>query len=892
MKRIIWPILFAGLFLLLGADQLLAQPVLVDQWGHIGGRRGGAGGANVWKIVTGLPAGSGAIAGDTIPYSQWATIRGGFSPVTANDSEAVVVTGTIEFVGSGPVTWSGLRYGLFRHDSVGTLVDAGTDSARWTGKEADAYGYMFTPQSGTTYIGNIPSGTNASQGVTRGGTWLSTFGGAFGFGGVIQQAPEYAQFSAGTYDWAISVRPLPNGDNEVNFYMIRQGSPAAYWYGGSLIDTSGVTKTFNGVAFGLDPNYVEATSPIREMNLANVQVGLGSRITVPLPPFSPFYVGQWGYLGGRRGGNGGTNYWKVDTAQIVGNAGIHGDAVPKDQWATIRGGFTWPVGATQSKALVITGKIQFVGSGPVTWSGLRYGLFRHDSVGTLIDAGTDTARWSGKESNAYGYMFTPQSGTTYVGNIPSGTNASQGVTRGGSWISTFGGAIGFGGLIQQAPARALFDAGTYDWAISVQPLANGDNEVRFYMVKQGSPTTYWYGGVLTDTTGVSAEYNGVAFGLDNNYDEATSPIRAMKLIDVYVNMVDAATPLQIPKKPWQDYYVDQWGFASTNSIGGWYFTPGTLIGNAGISGAAPNADWAALRGGFVEPVTPEVGEFLQVIGKVQLVGGGFESSGSFRMGMFYSDSAGRVDTTFGGRDSTRWTGIEDHHSGYLIIPQSGSNGTVDWNGTPGTWGGVIDGLWRGTSGTTYVVGSHLPVPGATTDGAGTYDFAMSVGPKSDGSNDVRWILKKAGYYAEGSLIDSHSPSAAKKFNAVLLGLNTNASTTAMNLIDVEVKLGTTPIATDVDESPSSLPTVYALDQNYPNPFNPSTTIEFALPMSSQIRLVVYDLLGRIVANVVEGDFKAGFHKVEFNASHLSSGIYFYRLEAGDFVAVKKLMLLK
>ena len=890
MKRIAWLILFGSLFLLLGVDLVLAQPVLVDQWGHIGGRRGGPDGANVWKVVTGLPAGSGAVHGDTVPHGQWATISGGFDPVTANDTQAVVITGVVEFVGSGPEPWSGLRYGLHRFDSIGVLVDDGTDSARWDGKESDAYGYMFTPQSGTTYSGNIPGGFNASQGITRGGSWISTYGGGLGFGGLIEQIPRRAPFDEGTYDWGISVQPLPNGDNEVRFYMVKQGSPTTYWYGGTLIDTTGVSQTFNGVSFGLDNNYDEDINPIREMNLSNVQVGLGAPLTIPAAPFQAFYVDAWGHIGGRRGGPDGANAWPVDTAQIDGNAGIHGDAVPTAQWATIRGGFWRTVTASESLAIVVTGKIQFVGAGPVTWSGLRYGLFRHDSVGVLVDAGTDSARWGGKESNAYGYMFTPQSGTTYTGNIPGGTLASQGITRGGSWISTYGGALGFGGLISQAPARAQFDEGTYDWAISVQPLSNGDNEVRFYMVKQGTPTTYWYGGVLIDTTGVSQTFNGVAFGLDPNYDEDTSPIRAMKLIDVYVDLVDAATPLDIPEKPWQDYYVDAWGFASKSSISGWEFTP-DIIGNAGISGDAPNTGWAALRGGFFEPVAPKVGDYVRVVGKLQLAGGGFDVSGSLRFGMFYSDSAGIVDTTFGGRDSSVWKGTEHHHSGYLFIPQSGDNAAIDWDGTPGTWGGVMDGLWRSTGGGgTYVLGSDLPAPGSNTGGAGTYDFAIAVGPQADGSNDVHWSLKKAGYSVESSMIDAHVPSATKKFNAILFGLNTNASTTALNVIDVQVQLGSTP--TGVEESPSSLPTYYALNQNYPNPFNPSTTIEFALPVSSKIRLMVYDVLGREVANVVEGDFTAGVHKVQFNASQFSSGVYFYRLEAGDFVAVKKLMLLK
>jgi hypothetical protein len=100
------------------------------------------------------------------------------------------------------------------------------------------------------------------------------------------------------------------------------------------------------------------------------------------------------------------------------------------------------------------------------------------------------------------------------------------------------------------------------------------------------------------------------------------------------------------------------------------------------------------------------------------------------------------------------------------------------------------------------------------------------------------------------------------------------------------------VITGVKNIPSGLPTSYSLSQNYPNPFNPTTTIEFALPKSGNVSLVVYDILGREVTHLVNGELQAGYHKVEFNASSLASGVYFYRIEAGSFVNVKKLMLLK
>jgi endo-1,4-beta-xylanase len=91
---------------------------------------------------------------------------------------------------------------------------------------------------------------------------------------------------------------------------------------------------------------------------------------------------------------------------------------------------------------------------------------------------------------------------------------------------------------------------------------------------------------------------------------------------------------------------------------------------------------------------------------------------------------------------------------------------------------------------------------------------------------------------------------------------------------------------------AELPMVYSLNQNYPNPFNPTTTIEFALPQNSDVKLVVYDILGRAVANLIDDNLAAGYHRINFNASNLATGVYFYRIKAGDFVSVKKLLLLK
>ncbi len=89
-----------------------------------------------------------------------------------------------------------------------------------------------------------------------------------------------------------------------------------------------------------------------------------------------------------------------------------------------------------------------------------------------------------------------------------------------------------------------------------------------------------------------------------------------------------------------------------------------------------------------------------------------------------------------------------------------------------------------------------------------------------------------------------------------------------------------------------LPTVYDLDQNYPNPFNPSTVIRFSLPEGQFTRLAVYNSLGQEVRTLFTGQLAAGVYTETFDAAGLPSGTYFYRIDAGQFSSVKKMMLVK
>ena len=88
------------------------------------------------------------------------------------------------------------------------------------------------------------------------------------------------------------------------------------------------------------------------------------------------------------------------------------------------------------------------------------------------------------------------------------------------------------------------------------------------------------------------------------------------------------------------------------------------------------------------------------------------------------------------------------------------------------------------------------------------------------------------------------------------------------------------------------PAKFELSQNYPNPFNPTTNIRFTLPEAGNVKLAVYNLLGQKIADLVNQNMEAGFHNITFDGSNLTSGIYIYRLEAGNNVMIRKMQLVR
>jgi hypothetical protein len=101
-----------------------------------------------------------------------------------------------------------------------------------------------------------------------------------------------------------------------------------------------------------------------------------------------------------------------------------------------------------------------------------------------------------------------------------------------------------------------------------------------------------------------------------------------------------------------------------------------------------------------------------------------------------------------------------------------------------------------------------------------------------------------------------------------------------------------PISTGIISAGDGMPSEYSLAQNYPNPFNPSTTIRFAIAKDGDVDLILYNILGEKIADLIHQRLAAGTYQVKFDASRYSSGVYFYTLRSGGYTSSRKMLLVK
>jgi hypothetical protein len=285
-------------------------------------------------------------------------------------------------------------------------------------------------------------------------------------------------------------------------------------------------------------------------------------------------------------------------------------------------------------------------------------------------------------------------------------------------------------------------------------------------------------------------------------------------------------------------------------------------------------------------------------------------------------------STCNGTSWTRWTAVDSGLTSNkvlaLVVTPNGTDGSNIFTGTEG--GGVFLSTNNGTywiavnsgladtnvnalavSGTNLFAGTHDGVFLSTNNGTNwtavssglTTTFINSIAVSPDGTGDTNIFV---GTWGGGVFFSTDNGSHWTDIHSA--SMNNWIWTVAVYPDETGGKdlfAGTegggawrrplSDIITNVKQL-SSQPKRFTLSQNYPNPFNPTTTISYDLPKESFVSLKVFDLLGREVASLVSEEMSAGNHSRQWNTSNVSSGIYFYRLQAGTFTETKKLVLLR
>ncbi len=249
------------------------------------------------------------------------------------------------------------------------------------------------------------------------------------------------------------------------------------------------------------------------------------------------------------------------------------------------------------------------------------------------------------------------------------------------------------------------------------------------------------------------------------------------------------------------------------------------------------------------------------------------------------------------------TGYAAGYTGIIIkTTDGGDSWTVQSSGTTNTLYGVafadeLTGYAVGEGGTVLktFTGGEIPVEftlfNAKLEGN---EVMLSWQTSTETNNSGFFIQRKAGRgwenvgFVQGYGTSTETQDYSYKDNLTELNYRGKIYY-RLNQVDYD---GSENYSSTTEVTYDPKPNDYALDQNYPNPFNPVTSIEYSLPKGSNVKLVVYDLLGNEVETLVDEYKPAGIYSVKFDGSELTSGIYIYRLQAGDFISTKRMALIK
>ncbi|MBN2396055.1 MAG: T9SS type A sorting domain-containing protein, partial [Candidatus Atribacteria bacterium] len=299
----------------------------------------------------------------------------------------------------------------------------------------------------------------------------------------------------------------------------------------------------------------------------------------------------------------------------------------------------------------------------------------------------------------------------------------------------------------------------------------------------------------------------------------------------------------------------------------------------------------------------------------------FDTNNGIAMGDKYSPvKAVFIQTTNGGTNwnvvsgsdlDSMWSGdlwrridFVNMNVGYFARSISGkslkilksTNGGTSWNETSFNKNAHIIKFYNEDIGFAYVTGKVY----RTTTGGTSWD-EFSISSATGWGNDIEflpgdstkvWLLTEDKVFFSSNFGNSWSQVQVDTEPIVARDIIFVDENNGWLLCDGKIYHTTTGGLSNIKNQTAEIPTVYSLEQNYPNPFNPTTTIKYQLPESGFVSLKIYDMLGREITELVNQFQPAGTYSVNFDANNLASGIYFYRIEANNFVNVKKMVLMK
>jgi hypothetical protein len=512
-----------------------------------------------------------------------------------------------------------------------------------------------------------------------------------------------------------------------------------------------------------------------------------------------------------------------------------------------------------------------------------------------------------------------------------GTGSSNGVSGGvypyvyalavvGNEVYVGGGCISAGGVSANRVAR--FNTQTNTWSTLGMFSSNGVNERVLALAVVGNEVVV--GGAFTSAGGVSANYvarfntqtntwSSLGTGSSNGVNNTVTALAVVGNEVVVGGSFTSAGGVSANYVARFNTQTNTWstlGTGSQNGVNGFVYALAVVGNEVVVGGSFTSAGgvsanrvarfntqtntWSSLGTGSSNGVNNVVAE-LAVLGNEVVVGGDFTSAGGVS-----ANRVARFNTqtnTWSSLGTGSSNGVNDRVSALAVVGNEvyvggwfnsaggvSANRVARFNTQTNTWSSLGTGSSNGVNYYVYalaVVGNEVYVGGDFTSAGGV--SARHVARFNTQTNT--WSTLGTG---SQNGVNDYVYALAVVGNEVFVGGSFTSAGGIASTFIARWNSGTSR----VEQLSPTAPKTFLLEQNYPNPFNPSTTIRYQLPVASEVKLEVYDVLGKKIATLVNERQSAGSYQVVWNASGLSSGTYFYRLQAGTFVETKKMIMVK